>query len=196
MPRSARTVISSRSVISSTRSPLTQITPASGLQQPENELEDRGLAGPAGAQEDLGVALEQREAHVAQDHLVVEGERDPVEHDDRRVRARRGSPAASARVRQRCCGVHARQYIKRDQQRVTKKSTTSTATDAATTAFVVDSPTPWCRPRAQADVAADAHDDEPEEERLDEPHPEVLQVQALEHRRQYTLEATAAGTRR
>ena len=56
MPRSARTRIISSSLIWSTRSPFTQIAPASGLQQPEDELQDRRLPGAAGAEDDLRVA--------------------------------------------------------------------------------------------------------------------------------------------
>ena len=63
---------------------------------------------------------------------------------------------------------------------VTRKSTAMTATELATTAFVVARPTPCVPPRRpQPDVAADADDGEPEEERLDQPHPDVLHVEAL-----------------
>ena len=54
------------------------------LQQTEDQLQDRRLPRPAGAQEDLGVPGDQREADVAQDHLVVEGQRHAVEDHDRR----------------------------------------------------------------------------------------------------------------
>ena len=61
-----------------------------------------------------------------------------------------------------------------------KKSSTSTATDAATTAFVVARPTPCVPPFVRKpDVAADADDRKPEKERLDDPHPDVLHVQAV-----------------
>ena len=56
------------------------------LEQPENELEDRRLPGAARAEKDLGVPGDEREADVAQDHLVVERQRHVVEDDDRRSR--------------------------------------------------------------------------------------------------------------
>ena len=40
----------------------TEIAPASGLQQSENQPEDRGLAGAARAEDDLHLARQQREA--------------------------------------------------------------------------------------------------------------------------------------
>jgi hypothetical protein len=50
-----------------------------------------------------------------------------------------------------------------------KKSTAITPTDPATTATR----------RPQADVTRDAHDHEPEDERLEQPHPDVLHEQPL-----------------
>src|SRR5258705_9835111 len=41
------------------------------LEQPRDDLQGGRLAGPAGAQDDLRVALEQRETEVLQHHLVV-----------------------------------------------------------------------------------------------------------------------------
>ena len=58
-----------------------------------------------------------------------------------------------------------------------------TATELATTALVVARPTPCVPPdRPHPDMAADADDREAEEERLDEAHPDVLDVEALHHR--------------
>ena len=59
---------------------------AIGLQQPEDNLQRHRLAGAAGAEDDLRVPGDQREADVLQDHLVVERQRHVVEHDDRRAR--------------------------------------------------------------------------------------------------------------
>ena len=59
------------------------------LQQAEHQPQDRRLAGAARAQEDLRVPGLQREADVAQDHLLVERQVDPVEHDDRPAVAER-----------------------------------------------------------------------------------------------------------
>ena len=40
---------------------------------------------PLAPEQDLGVPGEQREAHVAQDDLLVERQRDVIEHDRRRA---------------------------------------------------------------------------------------------------------------
>ena len=162
---------------------MTQITPASGSQQPEDQLEDRRLPGAAGAEDDLRVPLDQREADFAEDHLVVEGQRHLVEDDDRRAWRIEDLLAVVAARRSRPAAAPACQYISEISRRVMKKSTASTATEAATTAFVVGtSDALRAATRPQADVAADADDGEAEEERLDETHPGVLPVQALEHR--------------
>ena len=57
--------------------------PLVGLQQAENQPENRRLARAARAEEDLRVPGLQREADVAQDDLVVERQPDAVEDDDR-----------------------------------------------------------------------------------------------------------------
>ena len=76
------------------------------------------------------------------------------------------------------------QYNSVISTRVTKKSTAITATDAATTALVVARPTPCVPPVVRKpDVTADRDDHEAEEERLDQPHPRILQVERLGHRR-------------
>ena len=75
--------------MSSTRSPLTKILPAVRLEQPEHQPQDRRLPGAARAQEDLGVPGLQREADVAQDHLLVERQVHLVEDDDRAAVAER-----------------------------------------------------------------------------------------------------------
>jgi hypothetical protein len=77
MPRSARTRISSAS------DAVDEDPARVGLQQPEDQPQDRRLARAAGAEEDLRVARLEREAHVAEDHLVVEPEAHLVEDDDR-----------------------------------------------------------------------------------------------------------------
>src|SRR6516162_2294432 len=59
------------------------------------------------------------------------------------------------------------------------KSTAMTATELATTASLVALPTPCVPP----DVAANRHDGEAKEERLDATHPHVLHVEALRHGR-------------
>jgi hypothetical protein len=57
-----------------------------GPEQPQDQLEDRGLPGAAGPEEDLRVTGNQREAHLAENDPVVERQRHLVEHDDRRAR--------------------------------------------------------------------------------------------------------------
>ena len=69
----------------SIRSPLTKIAPGVGPKQPENELEHDGFPGAAGAEQDPHAALRDGEADIAQDDVIVEGERHLVEHDGRRV---------------------------------------------------------------------------------------------------------------
>ena len=101
---------------------------------------------------------------------------DAVEDDDRPAEGR--GPRRAAADGSSLCERH--QYINTMRSFVTRKSTAITATELATTALVVARPTPCVPPRRpQADVAADAHDREPEEERLDEAHPDVLDVEAL-----------------
>ena len=63
--------------------PVDEDRAAIGPQQSQYELQNRGLAGAAAAEDDLGVARQQLEAHVLEDDLVVEGQRDLVEHDGR-----------------------------------------------------------------------------------------------------------------
>ena len=53
------------------------------LQQPEHQLQDRRLAGAAGAQEDLGVPGLQREADILENDFVVKREVHAIEHDNR-----------------------------------------------------------------------------------------------------------------
>ena len=68
--------------------------------------------------------------------------------------------------------------------RVTKKSIAITPTDPATTAFVVEMPTPCVPPVVRSpDMTGHADDHEPEDERLRQPHPDVLHIQGLEDRR-------------
>ena len=83
MPRSARTAISSSSVMLVDLLAVDEDASLIRLEQPENQPQDRRLAGAARAKKDLGVAGLQREADVAQDHLVVERQPDVVEDDDR-----------------------------------------------------------------------------------------------------------------
>jgi hypothetical protein len=59
-----------------------------GTYQAKNDLQRQRFAGAAGAQDNLRVARNQREADVAEDYFVVEGERHVIE--DNRGRTRRG----------------------------------------------------------------------------------------------------------
>ena len=72
-----------------------------GPEQPQNQLEDRGLAGAAGTEDQLRVPRQQGEADVAQHHLVVEGQRHVPQLHGRRV----GGGRASRGLRLRR-GVH------------------------------------------------------------------------------------------
>src|SRR5690606_32075230 len=117
-----------------------------GLQQPQNELQDRRLPRTTGAQEDLRMPFDQREADLVENHLVVEGQAHLVEDDDRRARPQRlfelGRPFGhgGADVAKQ------HQYIRTNNSFVSRKSTPSTTTDAATTALVVARPTPCVPP--------------------------------------------------
>ena len=76
--------------------------------------------------------------------------------------------------------VHRAQYSSEISIWVTKKSTAITRDrprDHRHRRRLADALRAARRP--QADVAGDRHDDEPEHERLDEPHPDVLHVEAL-----------------
>ncbi len=65
--------------------------------------------------------------------------------------------------------------------RVTKKSIAMTPTDPATTALVVDLPDALrAAGRAQPHVTGDADDDEPQHERFQQAHPDVLHVKGLQ----------------
>ena len=72
-----------------------------GLQQAENQLQDRRLARAARAEDDLRVPRQQREADVLQHHLVVERQRHVVEHDDRLLRRSRVVSVATLECRDR-----------------------------------------------------------------------------------------------
>ena len=89
MPRSARTFIISSSDIPSTRSPLTQMTPASGLSSPRISFRIVDFPAPLAPRMIFVSPGDQREADVPQNDLVVEGERHLVEDHDRRTRAER-----------------------------------------------------------------------------------------------------------
>jgi hypothetical protein len=90
------------------------------------------------------MARQQREADVAEHDFVVEGERDSLE-DNRRALS--GCAPFEDRRITNCNGCH--QYNSVIINRVTKKSTAITATDAATTALVVERPTPWVPPEVR-----------------------------------------------
>ncbi len=96
---------------------------------------------------------------LREDHFVVEGQAHLVEQHDGRVRLDQLNGQAGVGK-----GLASHQNRIEINSRVTKKSTTSTATDAATTALVVARPTPWVPPLGpQTHVAADADDDETED---------------------------------
>ena len=143
---------------------------------PSDDLQRHRLAGPARAQNDLRVALEQREADVL------------AARPCRRTRAARGRTRRPARRRSsedllrrsRRCRVARLPSVNQAKSilRVTKKSTAITATEPATTddrRRLADARGAAGRP--QTDVARDRHDDEPEHERLDDAHPDVLHVE-------------------
>src|SRR5262245_60772557 len=56
-----------------------------GLQQAADDLQRRRFSRSARAQDDLGVALDHREAEVPQDHFLVERQLHVIEDDDRRA---------------------------------------------------------------------------------------------------------------
>ena len=111
------------------------------FQETEDQPKDRRLPRAAGAQEDLRVPRLQREANVAQDHLVVEREPHLVEDDDRPA-----GPEGLLEERRAGPVLDSHQYIKTMMTLVTRKSTAMTATELATTAFVVARPTPCVPP--------------------------------------------------
>ena len=124
-------------------------------------------------------APRQREADVAQDHLVVERQRHLVEqHDGRALPSRisTGRPASARDSRRHQNSIEI-------SSRVTKKSTTSTVTEAATTALVVARPTPWVPPRVRSPTWQPMLTmTKPRKNGLIEPHPDVLRIEAVEHR--------------
>jgi hypothetical protein len=88
MPRSARTRIISRSRQLVDALAVHPDHAGVGLEQPRISFRIVDFPGAARAQEDLRVPLEQREAHVVEDHLVVERQRHAVEDHDRARRRR------------------------------------------------------------------------------------------------------------
>ncbi len=87
------------------------------------------------------MASQQREADVTQNDFFVKCQRDPVEDDDRCI-----LPVQHFAKRRRLLASELHQYINVIRIRVRKKSTAITATEAATTAFVVARPTPCVPP--------------------------------------------------
>ena len=105
----------------------------------EHQLQDRRLAGAAGAKKILVCPAPKTD--VAQDQLVVERQVHLVEEHHRRVDFGQldWQPEFGEAL-----GAHQNKID--SNNRVTKKSTINTATDAATTALVVDRPTPCVPP--------------------------------------------------
>ena len=143
MPRSARTRIRSSSSIWSTRSPFTHTTPPSAFSRPRISFRIVDLPAPLAPRMILvwpliSVKLTSRRITLSS------------KASDTLSNTTMGAPVAS-RISWRIRGSFNRhaQYIKVNSRRVMKKSTASTATDAATTALVVARPTPWVPPRVR-----------------------------------------------
>ena len=75
---------------------------AVGVQQPGDDLQNRRLPGAARAEDDLGVAGDQREADVLQHHFLVERQAHLIEQHHRRTRFAQDL----RRRRGRCCLRH------------------------------------------------------------------------------------------
>ena len=154
MPRSARTVISSSSFMLSIRSPLTKMRPASGFSSPSISRRIVDFPAPLAPRKILVCPVCSVKLTLRRITFSSNAEVDLVEHDDRPAEGR--GPRRAARERGDCSFI-ASQYIRTMRSLVTRKSTAMTATELATTAFVVARPTPCVPPRRpQADVAADA----------------------------------------
>src|SRR5687768_1799955 len=111
------------------------------FQQAEHQLQDRRLPRAAGAEKDLGVSRSHRKGQVPQDHFLVELQPDLVEQHHRRVLLDELDGQSEVGD---VLGTHQNRI--EISNRVTKKFTTSTTIDAATTALVVARPTPWVPP--------------------------------------------------
>ena len=153
--------------------------PGIRLQQAENQLQRDRFARAARAEDDLRVAAPELEADIAQHDRVVERQRHMVEDDDRIVRSglRRFGHGGSCLERVHH-SIKQRNHQPRDEEiqhehrhRRRDHGVGRRASDALRAA---------CGP--QPDVAADADDREPEKERLREPHPDVLHVEAVGNR--------------
>ncbi len=141
MPMWCRTPINCASFMVSTRCPSTQIVPESGFNRPSISFRIVDLPAPLAPRKILVCPARTSKRHVAQNHLLVERQVDLVEQHHRRVRL--GELDRQSEVGD---GLGAHQNRIEINNRVTKKSTISTTTDAATTALVVERPTPWVPP--------------------------------------------------
>ena len=148
MPRSARTAIIS--LLGELVDALAVHPDDAGvrLQQPGDDLQRGRLPGAAGAENDLRVPRDQREADVLQHDFVVERQltRGRTRRPARPV-SLEAAPARLQRVRPRPVNHVAMSSINQRDQRlcVTKKSTAITATDPRPRR-VVAWPTPWVPP--------------------------------------------------
>ena len=82
-----------------------------GPKQSENELEHDGLPAAAGAEQDLHASLRDAETDIAKDDVLVEGERDLVEHHGGRdsvlLRHQRADWCCPARICRNLLSRHA-----------------------------------------------------------------------------------------
>ncbi len=106
--------------------------PPVGLEQPEGQLEQGGLAGAGDPEQHQGLPAVQGKRNLPQDHLVAEGEADVLEAEN--------------------FFGHHQPMISFNQRivLVMNRFITRTRTEAATTAWVVERPTPWVPPRVDS----------------------------------------------
>ena len=140
MPRSARTFISSHSVISSTRSPLTQTTPSSGFSNPRISFRIVDFPEPL-APRMIFVCPVSRVKLMFLRITFSSNASDTLSS----ITIGEPGPSASSSAAERgvaLCHGAGHWYNTVIRSLVTKKSTAITATDEATTALVVARPTP------------------------------------------------------
>src|SRR5689334_4307732 len=119
--------------------------PAVGLQEPETELENRALAGPGNTQHHLGFTASQLKGDAIEYRRPFKRERN-IFKDDRLVDRIDGLAGKRLAVKRAAIkGRHGGQ-LKVMKSCVRTASTARMSTDATTTAWVVDRPTPCVPP--------------------------------------------------
>ena len=150
----------------------------SGFIKPERQLQNRAFARSCDAKKRLGFPARQAERNAVEHHVVFKRRSYIFEDDD--VAADAAWPQSRALRAAAWESTSSMDPNTTIRSCVTKKSTTMIRIIEATTAWVVERPTPCVPPRAvMSVVAADGRDDESEHHRLHQAHEDVREHQRL-----------------